>query len=53
MDLLPTSVKTKLDIEMLKLEVEMNKHDNTQEEVENDGFIEALNNATDEVWNDE
>ena len=39
MDLLPTSVKTKLDIEMLKLEVEMNKHDNTQEEVENDGFI--------------
>ena len=53
MDLLPTSVKTKLDIEMLKLEVEINKHDNTQEEVENDGFIEALNNATDEVWNDE
>lgn len=53
MDLLPTSIKTKLDIEMLKLEVEMNKHDNTQEEVENDGFIEALNNATDEVWNDE
>ena len=53
MDLLPTSVKTKLDIEMLKLEVEMNKHDNTQEEVENDGFIEALNNATDEVWSDE
>ena len=53
MDLLPTSVKTKLDIEMLKLEVEMNKHDNTQEEVENDGFIEALNNATEEVWNDE
>lgn len=53
MDLLPTSVKTKLDIEMLKLEVEMNKHDNTQEEVENDGFIEALNNVTDEVWNDE
>lgn len=53
MDLLPTSVKTKLNIEMLKLEVEMNKHDNTQEEVENDGFIEALNNATDEVWNDE
>ena len=53
MDLLPTSVKTKLDIEMLKLEVEMTKHDNTQEEVENDGFIEALNNATDEVWNDE
>lgn len=53
MDLLPTSVKTKLDIEMLKLEVEMNKHDNTQEEVENDGFIEALNNVTEEVWNDE
>ncbi len=53
MDLLPTSVKTKLDIEMLKLEVEINKHDNTQEEVENDGFIEALNNATEEVWNDE
>lgn len=44
---------SKLDIEMLKLEVEINKQDNTQEEVENDGFIEALDNATKEVWDDE
>lgn len=53
MDLLSTQVKSKLDIEMLKLEMEMNKVDNTQEETEDDGFIEALENTTEEVWNDE
>ena len=53
MDLLSTQVKSKLDIEMLKLEMEMNKVDNTQEETEDDGFMEALENTADEVWNDE
>lgn len=53
MDLLSTQVKSRLDIEMLKLEMEMNKVDNTQEETEDDGFIEALENTTEEVWNDE
>ena len=53
MDLLSTSVKAKLNIEMLKLEMEMNKVDNTQEETEDDGFMEALENTADEVWNDE
>ncbi|MCC3868496.1 terminase small subunit [Terrisporobacter mayombei] len=52
-DLLPTHTQAKLDLEMLKLEVEMNKLDNTQEEVEEDGFIEALDDTTKEVWDDE
>ena len=53
MDLLSTQVKSKLDIEMLKLEMEMNKVDNTQEDIEDDRFIEALENTTEEVWSDE
>ena len=53
MDLLPTHTQAKLDLEIMKLEVEMNKLDNTQEEVEEDGFIEALDDTTKEVWNDE
>ena len=53
MDLLPTHTQAKLDLEILKLEVEMNKLDNTQEEVEEDGFIEALDDTTKEVWDDE
>ena len=44
---------SKLDLEILKLEVEMNKLDNTQEEVEEDGFIEALDDTTKEVWDEE
>lgn len=52
-DLLPTETKTKLDLEILKLEVEMNKLDNTEEEVEEDGFIEALDDTAKEVWDDE
>ena len=31
----------------------MNKIDNTQEEVEEDGFIEAISKTIDEVWDDE
>lgn len=53
MDLLPTHTQTKLDLEIMKLEVEMNKLDNTQEEVEEDGFIEALDDTAKEVWDDE
>lgn len=53
MDLLPTHTQAKLDLEIMKLEVEMNKLDNTQEEVEEDGFIEALDDTTKEVWDDE
>lgn len=52
MDLLPTHTQTKLDLEILKLEIEMNKLDNT-EEVEEDGFIEALDDTAKEVWDDE
>lgn len=53
MDLLPTHTQTKLDLEILKLEVEMNKLDNTEEDVEEDGFIEALDDTAKEVWDDE
>lgn len=53
MDLLPTHTQTKLDLEILKLEIEMNKLDNTEEEVEEDGFIEALDDTAKEVWDDE
>lgn len=53
MDLLPTHTQAKLDLEILKLEVEMNKLDNTEEEVEEDGFIEALDDTAKEVWDDE
>lgn len=52
MDLLPTHTQAKLDLEILKLEVEMNKLDNTEEEVEEDGFIEALDDTAKEVWDD-
>nr|DAY95276.1 MAG TPA: Terminase small subunit [Caudoviricetes sp.] len=52
-DLLPTHTQAKLDLEILKLEVEMNKLDNTEEEVEEDGFIEALDDTAKEVWDDE
>ncbi|MCR1821278.1 terminase small subunit [Terrisporobacter muris] len=53
MDLLPTHTQAKLDLEILKLEIEMNKLDNTEEEVEEDGFIEALDDTAKEVWDDE
>lgn len=52
MDLLPTHTQAKLDLEILKLEIEMNKLDNTEEEVEEDGFIEALDDTAKEVWDD-
>ena len=52
-DMLSDNDRNKLDIELLKLEMQMNKIDNTQEEVEEDGFIEAISKTIDEVWDDE
>lgn len=52
-DMLSDKDRNKLDIELLKLEMQMNKIDNTQEEVEEDGFIEAISKTIDEVWDDE
>lgn len=52
MDLLPTQVKYKLDLEVTKTELAILKQGGDEGEVEDDGFIEALNAETKEVWND-
>lgn len=56
-DLLNDEEKTQLDIENKKLQnkklqAEINRIDDNEEEVENDGFIEALEGKVDEVWED-
>lgn len=52
MDLLPTQVKYKLDLEVTKTELAILKQGGDEGKVEDDGFIEALNAETKEVWND-
>ena len=43
----------KLDLEITKTELAMLKQGGDEGEVEDDGFIEALNAQVDEVWNDD
>lgn len=53
MDLLDSSTKEKLKIEQQKLEIAKIKAGNVEdEEVEDDGFINALKGAVEEVWTD-
>jgi phage terminase small subunit len=54
MDLLDTYTKEKLEIEKQKLAiVKIKAGDGEEEEVEDDGFIEALKGEVAEVWSDE
>ena len=53
MDLLPTNTKAKLELEVMKTELAILKQGGDEGETEDDGFIEALNAETTEVWNDE
>lgn len=60
LDLLPTETKIKIDNEKTKvqmarekLELEKSKVNGDETEVEDDGFLEALEGRTAEVWNNE
>lgn len=60
LDLLPTETKTKIDNEKTKvqiaqekLELEKSKITGNNEEIQDDGFIEALEGKAKEVWKDE
>jgi phage terminase small subunit len=54
MDLLDTYTKEKLEIEKQKLAIaKIKAGDGEEEEVEDDGFIEALKGEVAEVWSDE
>lgn len=60
MDLLSTETKTKLENEksklelnVMKLELEVLKHGGQDEEVEDDGFMDAMNSQVGAVWDDD
>lgn len=54
MDLLDTATKEKLKIEKDKLEIaRLNAKNPDDDEVEDDGFIEAMKGTVEEVWSDE
>lgn len=44
---------TRLELEMMKLELEIMKQDNPEQEIEEDGFMAAMNGIASEVWGDE
>lgn len=52
-DMLSDKDRYKLDLEITKTELAMLKQGGDEGEVEDDGFIEALNAQVDEVWNDD
>lgn len=52
-DMLSDKDRYKLDLEITKIELAMLKQGGDEGEVEDDGFIEALNAQVDEVWNDD
>ena len=52
-DLLTDIQKAKLDIELIKVESALIKQGGDEGEVEDDGFIDALNAQVEEVWNDD
>lgn len=59
MDLLPTNTrikieneKTKLELDVMKLELEVMKQGGHDEEVEDDGFMEALKSEVGDTWDD-
>ncbi len=43
---------TRLELEMMKLELEIMKQDNPEQEIEEDGFMAAMNGIASEVWGD-
>lgn len=47
--------KTEIDLQLKreKLELDKRKNDDTEEEYEDDGFIEALQSSVEDVWKDE
>lgn len=54
MDLIDTATKEKLKIEQKKMEIARIKAGNPDDdEVEDDGFIEAMKGSVEEVWSDE
>lgn len=59
MDLLPTNTrlkveneKTKLELDVMKLELEVMKQGGQEEELEDDGFMEALKSEVGDTWDD-
>lgn len=59
MDLLPTNTrirleneKSKLELDVMKLELEIMKQGGQDEEVEDDGFMEALKSEVGDTWDD-
>lgn len=52
MDLMPTHVKAKFELEIMRFEMDVIKNTGDSDEIEDDGFIEALDNSAKEVWND-
>ncbi|MEF9952211.1 MAG: terminase small subunit [Clostridium sp.] len=54
MDLLPIATKDKLELERNKLELlRLKAGDGEHEEIEDDGFLDALRGSVSEVWTDE
>lgn len=43
----------RLELEIMKVELETLKRDNTDQEIEDDGFMEAMNDSAAEIWSDE
>ena len=42
----------RLELEMMKLELEIMKQDNPDQEIEEDGFMDAMNGIASDVWGD-
>lgn len=45
--------KSKLELDVMKLELDAMKHDGQDEEIEDDGFMEALKCTVGDIWNDD
>ncbi|MFT4008055.1 MAG: phage terminase small subunit [Lacrimispora sp.] len=43
----------RLELEMMKVELEIMKQDNTDQEIKDDGFMGAMNDTAAEIWGDE
>lgn len=43
----------RLELEIMKVELETLKRDNTDQEIEDDGFMGAMNDSATEIWGDE
>lgn len=43
----------RLELEIMKVELETLKRDNTDQEIEDDGFMGAMNDSAAEIWGDE